>query len=71
LFNRSSGVFANPPNFLIWLIDKKSNNKIKKLARAQPKSNRYFARYEPYTQPLPTIAQKPQATANATIILGI
>jgi hypothetical protein len=27
-------MFASPPNFLIWLIEKKDNNKIKKLARA-------------------------------------
>jgi hypothetical protein len=55
LFNQSEGIFGSPPNFLIWLIEKKDNNKIKKLARAQPKSNRYFARYEPYTSPLPLI----------------
>jgi hypothetical protein len=34
LFNQSEGVFAGPPNFLIWLIEKKDNNKIKKLACA-------------------------------------
>jgi hypothetical protein len=31
-------------NFLIWYVEKKGDNKIKKMARAQPKSNRYFKR---------------------------
>ncbi|MGK0413432.1 MAG: hypothetical protein ACJA1B_001635 [Polaribacter sp.] len=35
------------------------------------KGNAYFQRYFSYTEPLPTIAQKPQATANASKMLGI
>jgi hypothetical protein len=50
-------------------LSKKSNNKIKKLARAQPKSNCYFARYEPYTQPLPTIMKNILLTL--ILVLGL
>jgi len=33
LFNQSEGIFGSPPNFLIWLIEKKDNNKIKKYGK--------------------------------------